>query len=84
MPLFIKLLVLSALVTVLGGRLWAAEAGAPQIAVVTSYNQALIEADGEALSALMASNVTMFNGAGSASLSDWEPHMFLSGEEVEQ
>lgn len=84
MPLPVKLLALAAMLAFSGARLSAEQIDDPLVDVVTLYNQALIEGDGNALRSTLGSQVSMFNGAGSSRLSDWEPHMYLSGEEVQQ
>ena len=57
------------------------QAASPR-AVVAAYNEALIDGDGQALKTTLGPQVSMFNGAGSTDLSNWQPHMYLSELDV--
>lgn len=52
--------------------------------VVAAFNEALIAGDSDALQGTLAAHISMFNGAGSTDVSQWQPHMYLSGLDVKE
>ncbi|ANM31249.1 hypothetical protein ABI59_19245 [Acidobacteria bacterium Mor1] len=52
--------------------------------MVEAYHRAFVSEKADAARLLIGSQLWMSGGAGSAEASDWEAHMFLRGEEIDQ